>query len=71
MKIEQDSSRVLSGAFQIRLERFRVMLVELGQGQATPGPNRVHVIQRVGFNTYDFAVPWSMLRLIFIARKSY
>ncbi len=46
------------------------MLVELGQGEATTGPNGVDVIQRVDLHAYEFAVPWYMLRLIFIARKS-
>lgn len=46
------------------------MLMELGQGETTMGPNGVEVIERVGLNAYEFAVPWYMLRLIFIARKS-
>jgi len=48
-------------------ERYRIMLVEPGQGQATTGPNRVDVIQRVGLNAYEFVVPWYKLRLIFFA----
>jgi hypothetical protein len=46
------------------------MLMEVGQGVTTTGPNGVEVIERVGLNAYEFAIPWYMLRLIFMAHKS-
>jgi hypothetical protein len=53
-----------------KFESFRIMLVGLGQGQATTDPDGLNAVQRVALDAHEFAVSWYMLRLIFIARKS-